>query len=223
MAMAEAEQGAMRHESGLRLLAGAAGPAAVKARIRPPVCAIGTLASADSDPAQRETGISLAGYLIRMRTLGEKARVRLEEEISLAESYLEIGRIWFGSRLWLEAAIDPDARDCLVPPLVLLPLLDPVAQFADAGVARLEARRVGQRLRIVVESPLDSEDAVESREAKPGSRIVRERLAAAYGADAIFASKRLSDRRLAVISIPARTARQGSGEELKVGWKGSSD
>ncbi len=157
MAMAEAEQGAMRHESGLRLLAGAAGPAAVKARIRPPVCAIGTLASADSDPAQRETGISLAGYLIRMRTLGEKARVRLEEEISLAESYLEIGRIWFGSRLWLEAAIDPDARDCLVPPLVLLPLLDPVAQFADAGVARLEARRVGQRLRIVVESPLDSE------------------------------------------------------------------
>ncbi len=222
MATSEAEQGAIRHESGLRLLADAAGPAAVKARIRPPVCAIGTLASADSDPA-REMGISLADYLSRMRALGEKPRVRLEEEVSLAESYLEVGRICFGSRLWLEAAIDPDARDCLVPPLVLLLLLNPVAKPADAGVVRLEARRVGHRLRIVVESPLDSEAAAESREAEPDSRIVRERLATAYGTAAIFAAKRLSRRRLAVISIPARTARQGSVEELKVGWKGSSD
>jgi LytS/YehU family sensor histidine kinase len=168
-------------------------------------------------------GISLADYLNRMRALGEKPRVRLGEEVSLAESYLEVGRIWFGSRLWLEAAIDPDARDCLVPPLVLLPLLSHLAKPAEAGVVRLEARRAGHRLRIVVESPLDSEAAGESREAEPGPRTVRERLAAAYGADAIFAAKRLSHHRLAVISIPARTAPRGSVEGSKVGWKGSSD
>ena len=176
----------------------------------------------DSGPT-REMVISLAGCLSRMRALGEKPRIRLEEEVSLAESYLEIGRIWFGGRMRLEAAIDPDAGDCLVPPLVLLPLLNPVAKPADAGVVRLEARRVGHRVRIVVESPLDSEAAAQSREAEAGPRTVRERLAAAYGADAIFAAKRLSHRRLAVISIPARESVQGRGEGLSVGWTGSSE
>ena len=174
LAAVEPEHGAMRHES-----------------------------CPDSDPAH-EVGISLADYWSRMRSLGEKPRVRLEEEVSLAETYLELERARFGGRGWLEAAVDPDARDCLVPPLILLPLFNPAAKPADAGVVRLEARRVGHRLRIVVESPLDSGAAAESREAEPGPRTVRERLAAAYGADAIFAAKRLSHRRLAVISIPAR-------------------
>lgn len=206
----------MRHESGLRLLAGGAGLDALKVRMGLAVDAIGTPASADSDLA-RERGVSLSDYLTRMRTLGERPRVRLEEEVSLAGRYLEVGRIWFGSRLRLEAAIDPDCMDCLIPPFVLQPLLNPVAKPADGGVVRIEARRVGHRLRIVVESPLDSEAAAEPLEPEPGSRIVRERLAAAYGTDAIFAAKRLSRRRLAVISIPARTARQESVEELKVG------
>lgn len=214
--VAIAEQDAMRHESGLRLLASAPAPATLKACIRPSANAIDTLASADSDLA-RETVVSLADYFSRMRTLGERPRVRLEEEVSLAGRYLEVGRIWFGSRLRLEAAIDPDCMDCLIPPFVLQPLLNPVAKPADGGVVRIEARRVGHRLRIVVESPLDSEAAAEPLEPEPGSRIVRERLAAAYGTDAIFAAKRLSRRRLAVISIPARTARQESVEELKVG------
>jgi LytS/YehU family sensor histidine kinase len=215
VATAEAEQGAMRHESGLRLLAGGAGLGALKVRMGPAVDAIGAPASADSDLA-REMGVSLSDYLTRMRTLGERPRVRLEEEVSLAESYLEVGRLWFGSRLRLEAEIDSDCLDCLIPPLVLQPLLNS-PKPTDAGVVRLEARRVGHRLRIVVEQPLDSEGPAESGEPEPGSRIVRERLAAAHGADAIFAARRLSRRRLAVISIPARTARQGSVEELKVG------
>ena len=35
-------------------------------------------------------------------------------------------------------------------------------------------------------------------------KIVRDRLAALYGSEAIFAARRLEDRHLAIISIPAR-------------------
>jgi LytS/YehU family sensor histidine kinase len=96
----------------------------------------------------------------------------------------------------------------MVPPLLLQPLVENavrhgIASSVEGGVIRLEARRAASRLRILVENPYDPE-APPHRGAGIGLSNVRRRLHARYGAEAIFASKRLEDRYLAVISLPAR-------------------
>jgi LytS/YehU family sensor histidine kinase len=221
---AEAQQDVVQSELGLGPLAGGADVATSKARIGPRFNGPNTIDVRGSMELTQETGEALADFLREARALAERPRVRLEDEVSLVMDYLDLERTWFGSRLSLEAEFDPSGGSCLVPPLVLLPLFESsITTPAQAGVARLEARKVGRRLRIVVESPLDSETAAVSQGSERGPEIVRERLAAAYGTHAVFAAKRLSDRRLVVISIPVQTATQGRGEELKVGRKGSPE
>jgi LytS/YehU family sensor histidine kinase len=61
------------------------------------------------------------------------------------------------------------------------------------------------RLRILIENPFDPDAP-----ARPGTGVglanVRQRLAAKWGADGLFAAKRLADRYLVVISVPAEAA-----------------
>jgi LytS/YehU family sensor histidine kinase len=58
------------------------------------------------------------------------------------------------------------------------------------------------RLRILIENPLDP-DAPPRPGTGVGLANVRQRLAAKWGSDGLFAAKRLADRYLVVISVPA--------------------
>ena len=80
-----------------------------------------------------------------------------------------------------------------------------IATLVDGGTVRVEARRAGHRLRIVIENPFDPEAPARPRNGL-GLRIVRERLNALYGADAIFAARKVDGRHLAIISVPVRVA-----------------
>ena len=95
-----------------------------------------------------------------------------------------------------------------MPPLLLQPLVENavrhgIATRIEGGVIRLEARRTGNRLRILIENPFDPE-APPRRGSGVGLANVRSRLAARYGSDALFAARRLADRYLVVLSMPAQ-------------------
>ena len=208
----EAARDAERREAGLRLLAREAELAALKARIQPhflfnSLNSISALVG--QDPARaREMCVSLSDFLRRSLALGERGSIPVSEEIALARSYLAVEGVRFGNRLAFEQEIDPAGEPCLVPPLLLQPLVENaivhgIATLVEGGVVRLEARRAGHRLRILVENPFDP-DAPPRPRGGLGLALVRKRLVAAYGDDAIFAAKRLPGRHLAVISIPAR-------------------
>src|SRR4029077_4605829 len=97
--------------------------------------------------------------------------------------------------------------ECLVPPLLLQPLVENaivhgISTLIEGGTVRLEASRTGHRLRIGIENTFDPEAPPRHRGGL-GLKIVRERLTAFYGSEAFFAAKRLEGRHLAVISIPA--------------------
>ncbi len=68
---------------------------------------------------------------------------------------------------------------------------------------RLEAERAGGRLRIVIENPFDPAAPAKPRTGL-GLKIVRDRLTALYGGEALFAARRLEGRHLVVLSIPVR-------------------
>ncbi len=208
----EAAREAERRESELQILAREAELRALKSQIQPhflfnSLNSISALVG--TDPARaREMCIGLADFLRKSLAVGERKSIRVSEELSLAKSYLDVERVRFGKRLAVEEEIEPNGEDCLVPPLVLQPLVENavvhgISTLVEGGVVRLEARRAGHRLRIVIENPFDPDAPARPRDGL-GLKIVRERLAALYGSEAIFAAKRLEGRHLAVISIPAR-------------------
>ncbi len=209
----EASREAERREAELRILAREAELKALKAQVQPhflfnSLNSIHALVS--SDPARaREMCLGLADFLRRSLAVGERRSIRVGEELSLARSYLDVERVRFGRRLAVEEEIEAGGEECLIPPLLLQPLVENavvhgIATLVEGGVVRLEARRAGHRLRIVVENPFDPEAPARPRGGL-GLRIVRQRLEALYGSEAIFAVKRLDGgRHLAVISIPAR-------------------
>jgi len=133
----------------------------------------------------RRMCVLLGDFLRASLTLGAKDRISLSEEVGLAEGLLAIERVRFGPRLACERRVEEDALPCLVPPLLLQPLVENavthgIAQLIEGGTVTIEARRRGGRLELAVENPRDPEAP---RRKGPGVGLdnVKRRLAALYG------------------------------------------
>jgi two-component system sensor histidine kinase AlgZ len=110
----------------------------------------------------RQLSVRLADFLRRSLTVGSRETIPLAEELDLAEQLLSIERVRFGDRLSHVVVADDAARACLVPPLVLQPLVENavthgIAQMLDGGEIRIEADRRGEELRIAIVNPRDPE------------------------------------------------------------------
>jgi sensor histidine kinase YesM len=141
-----------------------------------------------SDPAAaRRMCLLLADFLRDSLALGGEERITLARELALVERFLAIERVRFGSRL----QVDIDGRDagsCLVPPLLLQPIVENavthgVAHMLEGGTIRVAASGHGRRLSILVENPCDA-DRPRGRGVGVGLANVRARLSALHGIDA---------------------------------------
>jgi two-component system sensor histidine kinase AlgZ len=147
---------------------------------------ISALTVADPQGARRMC-LLLADFLRDSLTLGAEARITLGRELELVRRFLEIERVRFGDRLMIDLD-DGDASECLVPPLVLQPIVENavrhgIAHTLSGGTIRVAARRSPVALSIVVESPCDRD-----RPRRTGTGVgltnVRGRLRALHGDDA---------------------------------------
>jgi two-component system, LytTR family, sensor histidine kinase AlgZ len=142
-----------------------------------------------ADPAgARRMCVLLADFLRGSLRLGSKERIPLVEEMRLAECYLDIERVRLGARLKIQRDIDPECEACLVPPLIMQPLVENaithgVAPTIDGGVVSLQAERNGAGVRIVIENPVE-EEAKTKNGTGVGLKNVKMRLANLYDGDA---------------------------------------
>jgi hypothetical protein len=207
----ETAREAERRESALEILARQAELESLRAQIQPhflfnSLNSISALVG--SDPARaREMCVGLADFLRQSLSVGERRGIPLREEVALLKSYLDVERVRFGRRLTVETDVTPAEEECVIPPLLLQPLVENaivhgIATLPEGGVVRLQAEKTGHRLRIVIENPYDAEAPPKPRTGL-GLRLVRDRLSALYGGEALFAARRLEDgRHLAILSIP---------------------
>jgi two-component system sensor histidine kinase AlgZ len=188
---------------------------ALKAQIQPHFLfnSLNSISSLTStDPARaREMCVSLADFLRKTLAVEERESIPIGEELSLVRSYLDVERIRFGARLNVEEQIAPEENRWLVPPLLLQPLIENavlhgIGTLVEGGIVRIEVARAGHRVRIVVSNPFDPNVVPARPRGGLGLRLVRDRLRAAYGGDAILATKRLEGVHLAILSIPVRSA-----------------
>jgi len=169
---------------------------------------ISALATMDG-PRAREMCIRLADFLRNSLRLGEREIIPLEEELALARNYLEVEQVRFGARLTVEECIDPECRECGVPALLLQPLVENavkhgVAGLVEGGAIRLEARRRGDGVTIVLENAFDPETAA-GRSLGLGLRNVRRRLTVRYGEEAQLEAGPAGDRYRVSLRLPCES------------------
>jgi two-component system sensor histidine kinase AlgZ len=169
---------------------------------------ISALTSIDPGAARAMT-VRLADFFRHSLGLHADRKVALERELALVRDFLAIEQVRFGERLRFEAEAMPEALACLVPPMLLQPLVENavkhgIGQLIEPGLIRIRAVRAGSLLRIAVENDADP-DAPARHGTGVGLENVRRRLAAAYGVDASAHWSREARLFRVELALPAET------------------
>jgi signal transduction histidine kinase len=180
-----------------------------------------------SDPgAARRMCVLLADFLRESLALGAQERIALTDELALVRRFLEVEQVRFGDRL--QMTIDADgAGHCLVPPLLLQPIVENavthgVAHVLEGGTVRIGAALRGSTLSLVVENPCDPERP-RGTGAGVGLANVRARLRALHGADARVTASETHGRWRVAISLPADPGRDLRSAGLPPSYEASAD
>ncbi|HEY6264184.1 MAG TPA: histidine kinase [Candidatus Acidoferrum sp.] len=162
------------------------------------------------DPARARDMCVLLGDFLRLTLgLGEKAVVHFSEELELLQKYLAIEKIRFGDRLNMQENIQEESRTCMLPPLLLQPLVENavkhgIASLPEGGNVRLIAERQNGRLAILVENSWDP-DAPPRRSGGLGLKNVQQRLEARYGKEASLRVNTEGELFQVSLSLPVET------------------
>ena len=208
----EASREAEQRESQARIFARDAELRALKAQVNPhflfnSLHSISALTSSDPKRA-RQMCIALADFLRATLGLGEKQLITLREELSLIHSFLAVEKIRFGARLRMEETIDEAVLDCMVPPLILQPLVENavahgIANLTEGGWIRLQATcDAAANVTINVENTFDPE-APARRKSGVGLVNVRQRLDTRYGRNASFSVQKNGEVFQVGLMVPA--------------------
>jgi two-component system, LytTR family, sensor histidine kinase AlgZ len=183
---------------------------ALKAQINPhflfnSLNSISALATVDGLRA-REMCIKLSDFLRSTLKLGEKQSISLGEELALAKAYLEVEQVRFGARMRVEIEADRDCDHCIVPSLLLQPLVENavkhgIAGLVDGGFIRLEADCHDGVLRLKIENEFDPDSPASSRHGL-GLRNVRGRLRVLYENRARIDTSSTGDRFVVEMELP---------------------
>ena len=151
----------------------------------------------------------LGEFLRNTLDVSARQRIPLADELALAERFLSIEQVRFGSRLRIERRVDAASSACLVPPLLLQPLVENavthgIAQRLEGGVIRLDVSRTNGHLAIVLENPRDGDAAV-PRPGGLGLENVRRRLTAMFGREASLETHAAADRFRVELHLPCST------------------
>jgi LytS/YehU family sensor histidine kinase len=163
------------------------------------------------DPAAaRDLTLDLAKFFRQTVSLGERERIRLDEELELVQHYLAIERCRLGDKLHLAVDVDAACQLAWLPPLVLQPLVENAVKHGirpldGGGLIELSARRAGDRLALRVSNPVDAQAPRDASGLGQGLRHLRTRLQTQYDEPAGVEVESTADRYTVQVSLPWHT------------------
>src|SRR5450830_162657 len=169
---------------------------------------ISALTSSNAAGARQMT-LQLASFFRQSLSLEAHKHITVEQELVLIRHFLAIEQVRFGTRLQVAESIDAGALACLLPPMLIQPLVENAVKhgicgLTEGGLIAIEARRAGSLLQIAVRNPVDA-DLGPARGNGVGLENVRQRLAGAYGHEASLHWGRRDGHFEVMISLPAQT------------------
>jgi len=131
-----------------------------------------------SDPAAaRRMCVGLGDFLRSTIRLGERSFITLAEELALIDGYVGVEQVRLGSRLIVVRTIDPEVKNCIVPPLLLHPLVENaithgIGHMLDCGHLSITVDRIDRmRMSIKTGSLLEPELVVVAGAAPVAARL----------------------------------------------------
>lgn len=170
---------------------------------------ISALTSIDPAAARGMT-LQLSDFFRRSLGMDARRHVPLVQEIALVRAFLAVEQVRFGPRLRFEDTVDEEAGACLVPPMILQPLVENAVKHGvgnriDGGLVAIAAERAGSLLRIRVENDAEEDAAPSAAGCGIGLANVRQRLAATFAHEASIHWTREPQRFRVDLSLPATT------------------
>ena len=142
---------------------------------------------------------------------GHQPEVLVTDEIAFLERYLEIMQIRFQGQLEIDVQVGDDARNALVPNLILQPLVENAVKHGVekmSGVGRIEisAMRIDGQLVLGVCDNGPGPSSLNNGDHGVGLRNIRERLQHLYGdAQSLTLVERTGGGTIARIEMPFRS------------------
>lgn len=166
--------------------------AELQSRIRPHFL-FNTLNSAialvRAEPAKAEALLEDLSDLFRHALMDQDTAVTLADEIALARRYLAIEQVRFGERLDVQWALDPEADQAKLPPLLLQPLVENAVRHgvepsATGAAIRVSTQRRGSTVVLKVTNTVPAGQGSEGHGL--ALRNVQDRLALLHDVQAQF-------------------------------------
>ncbi|MGB7906128.1 MAG: sensor histidine kinase, partial [Steroidobacteraceae bacterium] len=137
---------------------------ALQARIRPHFLfnSMNTIAALTrTNPAQAEEAIEDLSDLFRVSLSDARAQITLEEEVEIARTYQRIEKLRLGDRLQVHWDVDDLPPRCLVPGLLLQPLLENairhgIEPLPQGGIVDVRGRLADGTIMLEVTNPKPS-------------------------------------------------------------------
>jgi two-component system, LytTR family, sensor histidine kinase AlgZ len=213
LSVEESQQAATRENEAL-VLAREAELRALRAQINPhflfnSLNSISALTTVDAARA-RDMCILLSDFLRKTLSAGDQDTIPLAEEVALIRTYLAVEQIRFGARLSFDIDVEESCNRCLLPPLLLQPLIENaikhgISGLTEGGVIGVRARANERFLRLTVENNFDTGYRA-LRRSGIGLANVRSRLEARYDGDARMDAGAQDDRYRVEIVMPVSVA-----------------
>ena len=157
--------------------------------------------------AARAMTIDLAQFFRETLSLGERDRIRLQQELDLVQHYLAIEQRRLGDKLKLSVDVNAECAAAWIPPLLLQPLVENaikhgIRQLDEGGCIAISATHTGRHLVLRVANPTNPSAERDTSGIGQGLRHLRERLLAQFDAPAFMDIERTPHQFTVVLTLP---------------------
>ena len=161
------------------------------------------------DPEKSREAIVVLAELLRFTlNYGQEKEIALQTEIEEVQKYLQLEQIRFGAALEVEWQLDDQVRHQVIPPGMLLTLVENAikhGQANDRGVIQVRIElKLADDHRICIEVANSGTWQPDEAHRGVGLRLIQRRLEAIYGQTAEFTQQLTSNIVLIRINLPKR-------------------
>ena len=158
------------------------------------------------DPEKSREAIVLLGEILRFTlNYGQEREIALQAEIEEVQKYLQLEQIRFGAGLAINWQIEDQVRHQVIPPGILLTLVENAIKHGQVNAQGLIELRIGLKLfndAIQLEVANSGTWQPDTAHRGVGLRLVQRRLEAIYGTAAHFAQHNEPNAVLIQITLP---------------------